>query len=66
LVKWLGYPDSENTWEAKKDIDPGIVAAFEAHSSTAHRQTRTTTNSSSSGWSKGRSVGLEGAGESNT
>jgi hypothetical protein len=29
-VKWLGYPDSENTWEKKKDIDPGTVAAFEA------------------------------------
>ena len=30
LVKWLGYPDSENSWERKKDIDPDIVAAFEA------------------------------------
>jgi Chromo (CHRromatin Organisation MOdifier) domain len=30
LVKWLGYPDSENSWERKKDIDPDIIAAFEA------------------------------------
>ncbi|KAF2471355.1 uncharacterized protein BDR25DRAFT_342626 [Lindgomyces ingoldianus] len=30
LVKWLGYPDSANSWEKKKDIDPDIVAAFEA------------------------------------
>lgn len=31
-VKWLGYPDSENTWEAQQDIDPEIVAAFNASS----------------------------------
>jgi len=30
LVRWLGYPDSENTWEKRKDIDPGTIAAFEA------------------------------------
>jgi hypothetical protein len=30
LVKWLGYPDSENSWERKKDIDLDTVAAFEA------------------------------------
>ncbi|KAL8856250.1 MAG: hypothetical protein Q9178_007137 [Gyalolechia marmorata] len=30
LVKWLGYPDSENSWERKKDIDPDMVPAFEA------------------------------------
>jgi hypothetical protein len=29
-VRWLGYPDSENSWERKRDIDPDIVAAFEA------------------------------------
>jgi hypothetical protein len=29
-VKWLGYPDDENTWEKKKDIDSGIVAKYEA------------------------------------
>ena len=31
-VKWLGYPDSENTWEVQQDIDPEIVAAFNASS----------------------------------
>lgn len=30
LVKWLGYPDSENSWERKKNIDPETVAAFKA------------------------------------
>jgi hypothetical protein len=30
LVKWLGYPNSENTWEKRKDIDSDTVAAFEA------------------------------------
>lgn len=29
LVKWRGYPDSENTWEKTKDIHPSMVAAFE-------------------------------------
>jgi Chromo (CHRromatin Organisation MOdifier) domain len=32
LVKWLGYSDIENTWEAKRDIDPDLVAAFETSS----------------------------------
>lgn len=30
LMKGLGYPDSENSWERKKDIDPDTVVAFEA------------------------------------
>ena|SRR5271155_5200774 len=30
LVKWLGYPNSESTWEKRKDIDSDTVAAFEA------------------------------------
>lgn len=30
LVKWRGYPDSENSWQKKKDIHPDIVTAFEA------------------------------------
>ena len=38
LVKWLGYPDNENTWEAKKDIDPDLVVAFETDSSKAQLQ----------------------------
>ena len=29
MVKWRGYPASENTWEKKKDIHHKIVAAFE-------------------------------------
>lgn len=30
LVKWLGYPSSENSWEKRKDIDPHVVSTFEA------------------------------------
>jgi hypothetical protein len=30
LVKWMGYPEDENTWEKKKDIDADAVAAYEA------------------------------------
>ena len=38
LVKWLGYPDNENNWEAKWDIDPDLVAVFEINSSKAQLQ----------------------------
>lgn len=31
FVKWRGYPDSENAWERKTDINPDLVAAFEAN-----------------------------------
>jgi hypothetical protein len=27
---WLGYPDRESTWGKKEDINPSIIAAFEA------------------------------------
>ena len=27
LCKWLGYPDSEKTWEPVENIDPGLVRA---------------------------------------
>lgn len=30
LVKWRGYPESESSWQKKKDIHPDIVRAFEA------------------------------------
>lgn len=59
LVKWLGYPDNENTWEAINDINPDLVAAFETNSLKAQLK------SSPSGWSKDGSLRLEGAGESN-
>jgi hypothetical protein len=26
----MGYPEDENTWEKKKDIDADAVAAYEA------------------------------------
>jgi hypothetical protein len=31
LVKWRGYPDSDNTREKKTDINPDLVAAFEVN-----------------------------------
>jgi hypothetical protein len=31
LVKWRGYPDSDNTWEKKTDINPDLVADFEVN-----------------------------------
>ena len=30
LVKWRGYPNSENLWLKRKDINPDIVTAYEA------------------------------------
>jgi len=34
LIKWEGYPDSENTWEPQDNLDcPEIISAFEAKKS---------------------------------
>lgn len=30
LVKWVGYPESENAWEKKKDISAKFVMAYDA------------------------------------
>jgi Chromo (CHRromatin Organisation MOdifier) domain len=30
LVKWMGCPESENTWEKKKDISAKLVMAYDA------------------------------------
>jgi hypothetical protein len=38
LVKWLGDPENESTWEKKKDIDPDIVSAYEANLMLGHDQ----------------------------
>jgi hypothetical protein len=38
LVKWLGYPESESTWEKKKDIDPDTIAAYESNLMLGHDQ----------------------------
>ena len=29
LVKWEGYPEIDNTWVAKSNIDPALVATYE-------------------------------------
>ena len=29
LIKWEGYPESDNTWVAKSNIDPALVATYE-------------------------------------
>ena len=29
-VKWMGFPESENSWRPKKDIHPSLVSEYEA------------------------------------
>lgn len=37
LVKWLGYPDDESTWEPPENVHPDYVAAFEANCTLASK-----------------------------
>jgi hypothetical protein len=30
FVKWVGFPESENTWERKKDISTNFVVVYDA------------------------------------
>jgi hypothetical protein len=30
MLKWKGFPSSENTWQRKGDIHPELIATFEA------------------------------------
>ena len=29
MVKWRGYPDSDNTWESNKDLPKNLIKKFE-------------------------------------
>jgi len=41
LIKWEGYPDSENTWEPQENLDcPEIINAFEAKAKGKKEETK--------------------------
>jgi hypothetical protein len=40
LVKWLGYPESENTWEPTKNLPPEMLRQYHQHQ-TPPRNTKT-------------------------
>jgi hypothetical protein len=31
LVKWVGFPESENTWQKKKDISVNLVKMYDTN-----------------------------------
>lgn len=44
LLKWIGYSDSENTWEPEENLDcPGLIQAFEAEKGKKRKSTNTPT-----------------------
>ena len=30
LIKWLGYPDTDNSWEPESNLTPDLVQAYKA------------------------------------
>lgn len=57
LIKWEGYPDTENTWEPQENLDcPDIISAYEEKSAKKKEEKKRKKEAESSGGKKKQKV----------
>jgi len=57
LIKWEGYPDTENTWEPQENLDcPDIISAYEERSQKKKEEKKRKKEAESSGGKKKQKV----------
>lgn len=57
LIKWEGYPDTENTWEPQENLDcPDIISAYEEKSQKKKEEKKRKKEAESSGGKKKQKV----------
>jgi len=57
LIKWEGYPDTENTWEPQENLDcPDIISAYEERAEKKKEEKKRKKEAESSGGKKKQKV----------